>query len=163
MATAQNFVTVTRRPPDVEDYIDMLRRYRSWLIGPMFGGLVVAVVVAFMWHDTYVSTAVMRITPQTISSALVPTVINMQMQQRLQQMQQEILSRSSLTELIQRPSLDLYQAERQRYPMEDIVQDMRNQAIRIQAWTSGAAARRRSPSRSPTRTVSRRRRWSANW
>src|SRR3954466_8168822 len=117
MAAPQNFITVTRRPPDVEDYIDMLRRYRSWLIGPMFAGLVVAVVVAFLWKDTYVSTAVMRITPQTISSALVPTVVNMQMQQRLQQMQQEILSRSSLTELIQRPSLDLYRTERQRYPL----------------------------------------------
>ena len=54
------------------------------------------------------------------------------MQQRLQQMQQEILSRSSLSELIQRPSLDLYRKERARYPMEDIIQDMRNKAIRIQ-------------------------------
>jgi len=132
MAAAQNFVSVTRRPPDVEDYIDMLRRYRSWLIGPMFAGLVAAVVVAFLWPDTYVSQAVMRITPPTISNSLVPTVVNMQMQQRLQQMQQEILSRGSLSELIQRPSLDLYRKERQRYPMEDIIQDMRNKSIRIQ-------------------------------
>ena len=132
MAAAQNFVTVSRRPPDIEDYIDMLRRYRSWLIGPMFVGLVIAVVVAFMWPDTYVSTAVMRITPQQISANLVPSIVNMQMQQRLQQMQQEILSRSSLSELIQRPSLDLYRKERARYPMEDIIQDMRNKAIRIQ-------------------------------
>src|SRR5271166_807194 len=131
MAAAQNFVTVSRRPPDVEDYIDMLRRYRSWLIGPMFAGLVVAVVVAFLWPDTYVSTAVMRITPQQISDRLVPTVVNMQMQQRLQQMQQEILSRSSLAELIQRPALDLYKKERNRLPMEDIVQDMRSK-IHIQ-------------------------------
>src|ERR1035441_3632095 len=133
MAAAQNFVTVTRRPPDIEDYIDMLRRYRSWLIGPMFCGLVVAVVVAFLWPDTYVSQAVMRITPPTISQNLVPTVVNMQMMQRLQQMQQEILSRGSLAELIQRPSLDLYRKERQRYPMEDIIQDMRNKAIHIQS------------------------------
>ena len=41
-----------------------------------------------------------------------PSVVNMQMQQRLQQMQQEILSRGSLSELIQRPSLDLYRKER---------------------------------------------------
>src|ERR1035437_6830855 len=132
MAAAQNFITVTRRPPDVEDYIDMLRRYRSWLIGPMFAGLVIAVVVAFLWPDTYVSQAVMSITPQRISDRLVPTVVNMQMQQRLQQMQQEILSRGSLSELIQRPSLDLYRKERNRYPMEDIITDMRNKAIRIQ-------------------------------
>src|SRR5271165_4595229 len=138
MAAAQNFVTVSRRPPDVEDYIDMLRRYRSWLIGPMFAGLVVAVVVAFLWPDTYVSTAVMRITPQQISDRLVPTVVNMQMQQRLQQMQQEILSRGSLNELILRPSLDLYRKDRARYPMEDIITDMRSKAIKIQTIsTSG--------------------------
>jgi len=141
MAAATNFVTVTRRPPDVEDYIDMLRRYRSWLIGPMFAGLVIAVVVAFLWPDTYVSQAVMRITPQQISDRLVPTVVNMQMQQRLEQMRQEILSRGSLSELIQRPSLDLYRKERQRYPMEDIVQDMRNKAIRIQTVDVGGAGR----------------------
>jgi polysaccharide chain length determinant protein (PEP-CTERM system associated) len=137
MAAPQNFVSVTRRPPDVEDYIDMLRRYRSWLIGPMFAGLVVAVVVAFLWPDTYVSTAVMRITPQTISDRLVPTIANMQMQQRLQQMQQEILSRGQLAELIQKPALDLYRKERQRYPLEDVIQDMRNKAIHIQASDVG--------------------------
>src|SRR5260370_39075437 len=113
MAAAQNFVTVTRRPPDVEDYIDMLRRYRSWLIGPMFGGLVIAVVVAFLWPDTYVSTAVMRITPQQISDRLVPTVVNMQMQQRLQQMQQEIASRASVIELMHGPSPDVVRKARQ--------------------------------------------------
>src|ERR1019366_4083490 len=117
MAAAQNFISVTRRPPDVEDYIDMLRRYRSWLIGPMFLGLVAAVVVAFLWPDTYVSTAVMRICPPTISDRLVPAIANMQIQQRLQQMQQEILSRDSLSALIKKPTLLLYPKEVARYPM----------------------------------------------
>src|ERR1700730_6537753 len=124
MAAAQNYVTVSRRPPDVEDYIEMVRRYRSWIIGPMFAGLVVAVVVAFLYPDTYVSSAVMRITPQQISTSLVPTVVNMQMQQRLQQMETDILSRSSLGGLIIPPSLDLYKKERLHLPMEDIKQDV---------------------------------------
>jgi uncharacterized protein involved in exopolysaccharide biosynthesis len=47
------------------------------------------------------------------------------MADRLQQMQQDILSRGSLSELIQRPSLDLYKSERQRKPMEDIIEEMR--------------------------------------
>jgi polysaccharide chain length determinant protein (PEP-CTERM system associated) len=132
MAAPQNFVTVSRRPPDIEDYIDMLRRYRSWLIGPMFAGLVISVVVAFMWQDTFVSTAVMRITPPQISERLVTQVVNMQMSARLQQMQQQITSRGSLAELIQRPSLDLYRKERAKLPLEDIIQDMRARAIRIQ-------------------------------
>ena len=132
MASPQNFVSVSRRPPDVEDYIDMLRRYRSWIIGPMFAGLVLAVVVAFMWPDTYVSQAVMRITPQQVPENLIPSVLNTQMAERLNQMQQEILSRTSLQELIQRPALDLYKRERQRLPLEDIIQDMRNKYVKIQ-------------------------------
>src|SRR5580698_4091810 len=114
MATAQNDISVSRRPPDIEDYIDMLRRYRSWIIGPAFAGLVVAVVVAFLWPDTYVSTAVMRITSQQVPMQLVPSVTISPMAERLQQMETDILSRGSLSEIIQKPSLDLYKKERQR-------------------------------------------------
>jgi uncharacterized protein involved in exopolysaccharide biosynthesis len=139
MAGASNFVTVSRRPPDIEDYIDMMRRHRSWILGPMFAGLVISVVVAFLWEDTYVSTAVMQITPQQISSRLVPTDYTSQMQERLNQMQQEILSRSSLSDLILRPALDLYPKERASRPIEEIVEDMRNKAIKIQMVELSAA------------------------
>ena len=125
MLPSQGYVSVSRRPPDVEDYIDIIRRYRSWIVGPLFAGLVVSVVVAFLWPDTFVSSAVMRITPQQIPDRLVPSNLNTQMSERLNQMQQEILSRGSLTELIQRPSLDLYKKERASKPMEDIVEMMR--------------------------------------
>ncbi|HZT33594.1 MAG TPA: GNVR domain-containing protein [Bryobacteraceae bacterium] len=108
----------------------MLRRYRSWIIGPMFAGLVIAVVVAFLWPDTYVSSATLRITPQQVPERLVPSNINTQIAQRLTAMQQEILSRTSLSELIQRPSMDLYKKERLRTPMEDVVENMRKD-IRI--------------------------------
>ncbi|MGA2267979.1 MAG: GNVR domain-containing protein [Bryobacteraceae bacterium] len=142
MASPQSYVNVSRRPPDIEDYIDMLRRYRSWIIGPMFAGLVLSVVVAFMWPDTYISQAVMRITPQQVPENLIPSVVNTQMAERLNQMQQEILSRTSLQELIQRPSLDLYKRERQRLPLEDIIQDMRNRAIKIQMMEAPSGERR---------------------
>lgn len=135
MVPAQNFVSISRRPPDVEDYIDMLRRYRSWIIGPTFAGLVIATVVAFFWPDTYISTAVMRITPQQVPESLVPSAITTQMSDRLQQMETEILSRTSLAEIIQKPSLDLYKKDRSRLPMEDIVQEMRNKAIRLTPLT----------------------------
>jgi succinoglycan biosynthesis transport protein ExoP len=140
MASPQNYVSVSRRPPDIEDYIDMLRRYRSWIIGPMFAGLVLSVVVAFMWPDTYISQAVMRITPQQIPENLIPSVVNTQMAERLNQMQQEILSRTSLQELIQRPSLDLYKRERLRLPLEDIIQDMRNRYIQIKMMDMPSSA-----------------------
>jgi len=131
MGAAQNFISVPRRPPDVEDYIDMLRRYRSWIIGPMFAGLVAGVVVAFLWPDTFVSQALLRITPQQVPERLVPSAINSQMAERLTQMQEEILSRTSLIEMIQRPALNLYPKERQRMPMEDIVEQMKGHDIKI--------------------------------
>jgi polysaccharide biosynthesis transport protein len=132
MALPQNFVSVTRRPPDVEDYIDMLRRYRSWIIGPMFAGLVISTVVAFLWKDTFQSTAVMRITPQQVSEKLVPAEFSTQMTQRLNAMEQDILSRTTLEGLITTPALNLYLRDRNDRPMEDIVQDMRNHDIHIQ-------------------------------
>src|SRR5579883_3467707 len=125
MQPSNGYLSVSRRPPDVEDYIDIVRRYRSWIVGPLFAGLVISVVVAFLWPDTFVSSAVMRITPQAIPDRLVPSNMNIQMAERLEQMRQEILSRSSLVELIQRPSLDLYKKERASKPMEDIVEMMR--------------------------------------
>jgi len=83
MGPAHTFESVSRRPPDIEDYIDILRRYRSWIIGPTFAGLVIATVIAFLWPDTYVSTAVLRITPQQVSEKLVPSSTSMQMFDRL--------------------------------------------------------------------------------
>ena len=129
MGTPQNDVSISRRPPDIEDYIDMLRRYRFWVIGPAFAGLVLAVIVAFLWPDTFVSRALMRITPQQVPERLVPSAINSQMAERLTQMQQEILSRASLADMIQR--LELYKKERQRMSVEDLIDKMRDPATGI--------------------------------
>ena len=71
-------------------------------------------------------------------------------------MQQEILSRGSLTELIQRPSLDLYTKERQTKPMEDIVEMMRKDIkLAISRPLAVPAERRLRPSRFPSRTPER--------
>ena len=133
MALAQNYVTISRRPPDVEDYIDMMRRYRSWIIGPMFAGLVIATVIAFFWPDTFVSRAMLRITPQRVSERLVPAAFSTQMAQQLNEMEQEILSTHTLEALITDPALNLYPREQKQRPMEDIVSDMRTKDIKIQA------------------------------
>ena len=137
MGAAQNYGSASRRQPDVEDYIDMVRRYRSWIIGPMFAGLVISVVVAFFWPDTYVSTAVMTITPQQVSQNLVHSDVATQMGMRLQEMETEILSRSSLSDLI--VHLDLYKKERTQKPLEDIVRDMRNKAIQVKSYEPTAS------------------------
>ena len=140
-APGQEYLDIGRRAPDLEDYVDMVRRHRGWVLGPLFGGLVVAVVVAFLWPDTYTSSAVMRITPPQVPERLVPTATNVQMADRLQQMQQDILSQSSLSEMIQRPALDLYKSERDRKPMVDVVEHMRSK-INIRMLDTPAASGR---------------------
>ena len=62
MQPQPDYLNVPRRALDVEDYIDILRRHWVWIAGPTFAGLVIAVVAAFLWPDTFVSHAVMRIT-----------------------------------------------------------------------------------------------------
>jgi succinoglycan biosynthesis transport protein ExoP len=132
MSPAQNFEGVSRRPPDIEDYIDMLRRYRSWVVGPMFLGLVIAVVAGFLQPDTYVSYATMRIAPPQVSEKLLPSVMNTsQLAERLTQLETEILSRNVLADIIQKPSLDLYKKDMKKYPMEDIVERMKTRDIRF--------------------------------
>jgi uncharacterized protein involved in exopolysaccharide biosynthesis len=81
-------------------------------------GALVAGVFAFRIQDRYVSTAVMRIAPAGMD--------------RVAELQRQILSRKILGEIITRPSLDLYPEDRRKMPLEDVVANMRNKALRIQ-------------------------------
>ena len=131
MAAPQNYVSVSRRPPDVEDYIDMLRRYRSWVIGPTFAGLVVSVVVAFLWPNMYQCTAAMQIKPSSVTNELLPGVMTNQIQQRLHQLDLEILGRDNLIQLIKDPKLNLYEKEREHYTVEDVAEFTFRKALHI--------------------------------
>jgi hypothetical protein len=108
MAAPQNFVSVSRRPPDVEDYIDILRRYRSWIIGPTFAGLVISVVVAYFWPDMYVCSAAMQIRPSSVSHATHAVGDDRPDAAEAAGTWLEILGRDNLITLIQMPRLDLY-------------------------------------------------------
>jgi polysaccharide chain length determinant protein (PEP-CTERM system associated) len=123
-----SYTSVRRRPLDVEDYIDIVRRHKAWILGPTFGALVIAVVVAFLWPDTYVSQAVIRVVPSQVPENFVPSNVNVEMSQRINSMAQTILSRGNLTNIIS--THNLYPRERQRKPMEDVIEQMKN-SIRI--------------------------------
>lgn len=129
MAGEIDNLTVSRRVPDMEDYVDMLRRQKAWIAGPVFAAVVVAVVVAHLWPDTFVSTAVVRVVPPQVPEAFVPSNVNMEMSQRINSMAQQILSRSTLTNIIN--THGLYARDRARLPMEDVVESMRKKDVRI--------------------------------
>jgi polysaccharide chain length determinant protein (PEP-CTERM system associated) len=112
-----------RRALDLEDYFDIARRHTAWILGPAFAGLVLAVVVAFVWPDTYVSSATIRVVPPQVPESLVPANINQTLGQRVNAMYQTVSSRGNLTNLIN--THNLYPRDRQRKPMEDVVEVMR--------------------------------------
>ncbi len=136
MTGSQGYVAISRRPLDLEDYIDVARRHMGWIIGPLFAGTVASIVVAYLLPNTYVSKAVMQIVPAQISEALVPTTINQQLTERIMQMEGNILSRTSLSNLIQAPDLNLYPKERASKPLEDVIEAMKAKDLRIEINTS---------------------------
>ena len=123
MQPLQDPFAIQRRTLDMEDYIDVIRRHRAWMLGPVFAALVISVVVAFLWPDTYVSSAMIRVIPSQVSERMAPQVINAEMSQRVSSMANEILSRTALTNIIN--SLQLYPRDRKRLPNEDVVEMMR--------------------------------------
>jgi polysaccharide chain length determinant protein (PEP-CTERM system associated) len=115
--------TINRRPLDVEDYIDILRRHKGWILGPLFAALVISVVVAFLWPDTYVSTATIRVVPPQVPENFVPANVNTDVQGRVNSLIQLILNRATLTNIIN--THNLYKRERERLPLDDVIENMR--------------------------------------
>jgi uncharacterized protein involved in exopolysaccharide biosynthesis len=131
-AVPQSQVSISRRPLDIEDYIDIARRHVSWIIGPLYAGIVISTMIAFFLPNTYLSRAVLRITPSQIPDTLVPATFNQLMNDRVTEMWQEITSRTSLSELIQRPTLDLYKSQRASRPLDDVIEAMRSKDIKLE-------------------------------
>ena len=122
---------VARRPLDVEDYIDILRRHRGWIFGPAFAALVISVVVAFLWPDTYVSRAAIRVVPPQVPENFVPANVNIDIQGRVNSLYQLITNRATLTNIIN--THNLYKKELARLPMDDVIENMKRNDIHIVA------------------------------
>ncbi|MEQ1886181.1 MAG: GNVR domain-containing protein [Bryobacteraceae bacterium] len=112
-----------RRALDVEDYIDIVRRHKGWIMGPFLLTLVASIVGVYLYPDTYVSQAVVKIVPQQVPTNMVQAAINQQMNDRINSMAQTILSRTTLTTIIN--TFGLYPRERARMPIEDVLELMK--------------------------------------
>jgi len=123
MQPTQDLLNVTRRPLDVEDYIDIVRRHKGWIVGPSFAALVVSVVLAFLWPDSYISEATIQVVPPQVPERYVPSNVNSEMTQRINAMANSIESRANLTNLIN--THNLYRGSLARKPLEDVIEDMR--------------------------------------
>lgn len=82
-------------------------------------GLLIAAVAAWRTPAEYQSIAVLRMAPAPLEQRM----------EKLARAEQAILSRRSLAAVIQK--YDLYRKQRERQPLEDIVENLRNRRIQI--------------------------------
>jgi polysaccharide biosynthesis transport protein len=138
-------ISIQRRTLDVEDYIDITRRHKGWIFGPFLFTLVVSVVGAYMWPDSYTSAAIIRIVPQQVPAEMVQAAESQRMEQRMSAMIQTVESRSVLTNIIN--TYGLYPKLRNQEPIEDVIEEMKKKDIDIRQLVtlSGAGERRSSP------------------
>ena len=105
----------------------------GWLRAGACSGLVCAIaaaLVSFAWPDQYVSSALLRFRPRYVPEQELG-MRQMNLTLRLNDIQQEVLSRTSLVQIMQ-SNIDLYARERRSSPMEDVIQTMRNKDVRLE-------------------------------
>jgi len=100
-------------------------------------GLVAGLLISFLVTPRYVSTATMRLSVAEVSAS--SQAVHRNLHEYLLQMQNEVLSRTSLSGIIQRPRLELYMSERARIPLEDVIEKMRKEEIQIVPEASASA------------------------
>jgi succinoglycan biosynthesis transport protein ExoP len=105
------------------DYFTIIRRRKWSLILPACGVMLVAVVVAVVLPPTYRSRATILIEEQEIPTDFVKASITGYAEQRIQTINQRIMSSTRLLSIINR--FDLYHDLRDRQPIELIVDKMR--------------------------------------
>jgi hypothetical protein len=114
--------------------MQMTRATGYWkaALGFATAGAIAAIAISFSQPKVYNSTAVIRITATQIREG--PNgqqELRQSAASRLSELQPEILSRTILQGIITDPALDLYQGERAREPMENIVARMRDRDLQI--------------------------------
>jgi LPS O-antigen subunit length determinant protein (WzzB/FepE family) len=125
-------------------FIMQLTSWKSY--GKIAGAAAVACAIlalagSYLIPNRYESKAVMRISPQSPSSDSTPGVVDEDLTLRLEQVQLQVLGRSSLVELIQEPQLDLYKEERKRMTIGVVAEKMRMHDISIRLYETPAGGK----------------------
>ena len=108
----------------LEDYLAAIKRRKWGFFIPALLIFSLAVIVAFALPSSYKSTSTILIEEQEIPSDLVMSTITSYAEQRLQSINQRIMSSTRLLEIINR--LNLYPELRDTATTEEIVEEMRD-------------------------------------
>lgn len=121
------------------DFVEILKRRKISLIVPAAIVFIAAVVVAFAWPPVYRSTSTILIEEQEIPKDFVMATVTGFAEQRLQTINQRIMSTTRLLDIISR--FNLYADMKDRLTVEEIVANMRKD-IQFATISADVAERR---------------------
>jgi succinoglycan biosynthesis transport protein ExoP len=133
---------------DISHYINMLKSRRRYFIIPALVVLLTAILVAQLLPSIYESSSTILIEEQQIPQEFVKSTVTGFVEQRIQSLTQQILSRVKLWEIIQQ--LNLYPDLREKLTREEITEKMREN-IKMDTISTEVAAdkKKKRPSTQP--------------
>jgi len=119
-----------------EDFIAIAWRRKWVILVPWFCLSVATVVISHYLPDQYRSETVILVVPQQVPQDYVRSTITTRIEDRLNSINQQILSRTRLERII--TEFNLYEDERRNGIMEDVVQRMRTRDIGVETLKGDA-------------------------
>jgi len=104
----------------LDEYWAMVVRRRWWILGPLFLGWLIVFASAWIIPPKYTSESMILVEPQKVPEKFVLPNVQVDLQERLQSIQQQVLSRSRLLSIIN--NLHLYQGLFFSSPDDQILQ-----------------------------------------
>ncbi len=105
------------------DYVAILTRRRGAFLGAFLGVLVAAVLLSILLPSMYRSNATILIEQQEIPPELVRSTITSYADQRIQSINQRVMTGENLLGIIEK--FDLYPSKRKRVAREDLLEEVR--------------------------------------
>lgn len=124
---------------EVKDLRGVVRRRRKGFITAFVAVFFAGLIIAFALPPIYLSESTILIEEQQIPADFVKTTITSYVEERLQMITQQIMSRSKLLDVINR--FGLYPEMRDRYTTEDIIEEMRED-IRLETISADVIDKR---------------------
>ena len=122
------------------DLTAIIKRRRWWLAAPTLIVFLISVVVILVWKPVYRSTSTILIEEQEISREYVLVPVATYAEERLQSINQRIMSAARLFDIINR--FNLYADKRKRLTTEEVIDDMRKKDIKFETVTADVVDRR---------------------
>jgi succinoglycan biosynthesis transport protein ExoP len=114
---------MTEKLKDIHDYVDFIKRRKFYIIIPFLCIFVLVGLITILLPSIYRSNTTILIEAQQIPVDLVRSTVTGYVEERIQTITQQIMSRSRLLEIINR--FNLYQNLRDRFTTDEIVEEMR--------------------------------------